>query len=129
MAGRGPAPNPDAIRRNKRPEAPLDTDDVAPAPDLNGDWPESVVERWNTWATSPQARSFFATDWLRLKMLVPLWAAYDAEPSTKLLAEIRLNEERLGATVADRLRLNLKPAEKVERPKTPASKRRGLKAV
>jgi hypothetical protein len=46
-------------------------------------------------------------------MLAPLVQAYWEEPKTSILAEIRLNEERLGATVRDRqsLRMNLKPAE------------------
>ncbi len=41
-------------------------------------------------------------------MLAPLVEQYFAEPKTGLLAEIRLNEERLGATVADRMRLRMR---------------------
>jgi hypothetical protein len=41
-------------------------------------------------------------------MLAPLVEQYHEEPKTALLAEIRLNEERLGATVADRQRLRMR---------------------
>ncbi len=48
---------------------------------------------------------FIATDWERLIMLSELVDAYWADPSPKLMAEIRLNEQLLGATVTDRRRL------------------------
>lgn len=48
-------------------------------------------------------------------MLAPLVEAYWSDPKPAILAEIRLNEERLGATVRDRqaLRMQVKanPAE------------------
>ncbi|MFE0151397.1 hypothetical protein ACFWY5_29920 [Nonomuraea sp. NPDC059007] len=42
-------------------------------------------------------------------MLAPLVEAYWEEPKPSILAEIRLNEERLGATIRDRqaLRMNI----------------------
>jgi hypothetical protein len=51
-------------------------------------------------------------------MLAPIVDAYWLEPTTKLLAEIRLNESLLGATHVDRMRARIK----VEAPKptTPA---------
>jgi len=44
-------------------------------------------------------------------MLAPLVEAYWQDPKPALLAEIRLNEERLGATVRDRqsLRMTVEP--------------------
>lgn len=51
-------------------------------------------------------------------MLAPLVQAYFAEPTTKLLAEIRLNEGLLGATHADRLRARIK----VEQPRARSAK-------
>lgn len=48
---------------------------------------------------------FTVTDWQRLAMLAELVEAFFSSPSAALMAEIRLNEERLGATPTDRLRL------------------------
>jgi hypothetical protein len=51
-------------------------------------------------------------------MLAPLVEQYHAEPKPALLSEIRLNEERMGATVADRQRLRMKlEGPKENRPK------------
>lgn len=46
-------------------------------------------------------------------MLAPLVEAYWQDPKPALLAEIRLNEERLGATVRDRqsLRMTVSPGD------------------
>lgn len=74
-------------------------------PPANGEWPE-VVERWYvTWATSPQATTFLATDWQRLHMLAYQVLDYYRTLDRGILAEIRLNEASLGATVVDRRRL------------------------
>jgi hypothetical protein len=51
---------------------------------------------------------FTATDWQRLHMLAPLVEQYFAEPKQALLAEIRLNEQLLGATVVDRQRARMR---------------------
>ncbi|WP_436776036.1 hypothetical protein [Yinghuangia sp. YIM S09857] len=40
-------------------------------------------------------------------MLAPLVEAYWTDPKPSILAEIRLNEERLGATVRDRQALRM----------------------
>ena len=73
-----------------------------------GDWSEAAADWWSTWATSPQAGSFAATDWLRLRMVLPLVERYFAEPNRQDLAEIRLNEARLGGTLEDRNRNRIK---------------------
>jgi len=77
------------------------------------DWSARATTYWETWRTSPQAQLFTATDWQRLAMLVPLVEQYwnDPIPDRGVLAELRLNEERLGATVADRQRLRVKVEE------------------
>ncbi len=72
-----------------------------------------TITWYETWRRAPQAAAFVGTDWQRLHMLAPLVDAYFAEPSTKLLSEIRLNESLLGATHVDRLRARIK----VEQPK------------
>lgn len=61
------------------------------------------------------------TDWERLQMLAPLVEAYWESADKNLLAEIRLNEERLGATVRDRqsLRMTFKDPDKERAEKAP----------
>lgn len=71
-------------------------------------WAPEVVRWWETWRRSPQASVFEATDWQRLAMLAPIVEAYWRDAEVKLLAEIRMNEERLGATVTDRMRARMK---------------------
>ncbi|GAA3473897.1 phage terminase small subunit [Nonomuraea roseola] len=111
MAGQGPAPKDNRVRRNAD---SVDTITLAESPTdvprLRGYARYSAATRawWDTWANSPQAAVFAPTDWMRLSMLAPLVEQYHEEPKTALLAEIRLNEERLGATVADRQRLRMK---------------------
>lgn len=122
MGGMGPPPAERKRHRNKDTFAEgvvtVPADVEADAPELPG-WESYSTEtlRWyNTWAASPQAALFTPTDWQRLHMLAPLVQEYFAKPSTKLMAEIRLNESLLGATHLDRLRGRIK----VETPK-PAS--------
>lgn len=115
MAGRGPAPK-DPEKRQRRNEDTIPTTELAPdakpnrAPALPGArLLSAATRRWyRTWATSPQAVVFVATDWQRLHMLAPLVEAYFAEPKQTLLAEIRLNEQLLGATVVDRQRARMR---------------------
>jgi len=81
-----------------------------------------TIAWYETWRRAPQAAAFVGTDWQRLAMLAPLVDTYFLEPSTKLLAEIRLNESLLGATHVDRLRARIK----VEQPKAPAAPPAGV---
>jgi hypothetical protein len=60
---------------------------------------------YRTWAKSAQANFFTPTEWQRLWMLAPLVESYFKEPTTAKMAEIRLNEAKLGATPDDRARL------------------------
>lgn len=124
MAGNGPAPSENKRRRNKD-EYEEHAVTVADDGDVYG--PElphaalygpQTLTWYETWRRAPQAVAFIGTDWQRLVMLAPLVDAYYLEPSTKLLAEIRLNEGLLGATHADRLRARIK----VEQPKPEATK-------
>jgi hypothetical protein len=71
-------------------------------------WLPQVVTWWETWRNAPQAQVFEATDWGRLAMLAPIVQAYWKRPSAAALSEIRMNEERLGATVVDRMRARLR---------------------
>jgi hypothetical protein len=77
------------------------------------DWPAPVIAWWETWRAQPQAASFEGTDWQRLADLAPLRAMLlDRELSpgerVKILSEVRMNEERLGATFTDRQRARIR---------------------
>lgn len=119
MAGYGPPPSENKRRRNADTFADqavtVQADDEVHGPELpDAEAYSSRTVRWyETWRRSPQAAAFLPTDWQRLEMLAPVVELFFAEPSTKLLAEIRLNEGLLGATHVDRLRARIK----VEQPK------------
>lgn len=83
------------------------SDRVAKPPPLPGTGKFSAdTRRWyRAWACSPQATLFGVTEWQRLHMLAHLVDRYYASPSPSVLAEIRANETKLGATPDDRLRL------------------------
>lgn len=59
---------------------------------------------WKTWRSAPQAALFEDTDWSRLATLAFIFDGNVRRPSAAAMSEIRMNEERLGATYADRLR-------------------------
>lgn len=99
------------------------TDDGAVrGPDLldatGRDWSEPTKRWFETWRRSPQAQLFEATDWERLLTLVPLVEYYHSapKPPAAALSEIRLNEERLGATYVDRMRARIR----IEQPESGA---------
>ncbi|GAA0627283.1 hypothetical protein HPO96_36935 [Kribbella sandramycini] len=71
------------------------------------DWDADVRRWYDGWRTAPQAQIFTATDWQRLALLAPLVERYFADPKPATMSEIRLNEERLGATHVDRLRARI----------------------
>jgi hypothetical protein len=76
-------------------------------------WPEPVIAWWETWRRQPQAVSFEDTDWQRLADLAPLrelLGSDDLSPAerVKILTEVRMNEERLGATYTDRQRARIR---------------------
>jgi hypothetical protein len=72
----------------------------------------SATRDWyKTWGRSPMAVLFASTDWQRLAMLAPLVDGHFREPSVKVMTELRLHENALGATVMDRQRLRLRICE------------------
>ncbi|WP_189333228.1 hypothetical protein [Actinoplanes ianthinogenes] len=88
----------------------LPRDGEVRGPDLGGSrqYTDETVEWYETWRRSPQAAIFEDTDWQRLRMLAPLVDSYFRRPSKAAFEEIRLNEERLGATVVDRMRARMR---------------------
>jgi hypothetical protein len=121
VAGHGPPPSENKRRRNEDEFADhaitvADDGDVH-GPALPDEYGERTAAWYETWRRAPQASAFTGTDWQRLAMLAPIVDAYWAEPSTKLLAEIRLNESLLGATHVDRMRARIKV--EAPRPRAP----------
>ena len=110
----GPTPKPDSKRERTNaptfPSTELRAGQVE-APDLpnRSELLPMTCLWWDTWAGSPQAEHFLATDWLRFLVLVDTVEAYFAGDLTKL-TEIRLNEKEFGATPESRLRLRMKQA-------------------
>jgi hypothetical protein len=120
VSPRGPVPAESPQRRNKT-GARTVTDAPPEFPPLPGAelYLPQTRSWYETWCTSPQASTFAATDWMRLHMLAPLVDAYWQKPSKDLMAEIRQNESKLGATGEDRQRLRMK----LEQPKPPETEK------
>lgn len=102
---------PDGQRRNRN-KSPHEHRTVIPdgeirGPALKGTWDQSVLDWYEVWRRSPQAALFEETDWMRLQTLASIVQAYHRRPSAAALSEIRMNEERLGATYTDRMRARI----------------------
>jgi hypothetical protein len=113
MAGLGPIPNQQHqrerdTRRRQADSVTVTRDDVVRGPELRPGYGPETLAWYQTWRTSPQAQLFEATDWSRLALLAPIVDAHWSRATPSALAEIRLNEERLGATYVDRLRARMK---------------------
>ena len=108
MAKRGPTPKENPQRRNDGPARTIGGKVVAPELPGAAYYSERTLVWYATWCSAPQASQFGPTDWQRLHMLAPLVEAYFANPTKDLMAEIRQNESKLGATAEDRQRLRWK---------------------
>lgn len=118
MAGRGPAPKEHHqrerdTRRRQADAATVTYDGVVRGPEL----PESIVDPhpetliwWETWRVSAQAQLFEATDWEALKRAALLqdYVWKSPKPSAAAISELRLIEERYGATYLDRQRAKIR---------------------
>jgi len=125
MAGNGPLAKDQHQRerntkRHQADTATVSQDDEVRGPDLEGDYLPQTHRWYNTWRTSPQAQLFETTDWLRLILLASLVNQYFVFPTTAALAEIRLNEERLGALYADRQRAKIRITPREQDDETPS---------
>lgn len=85
-------------------------------------WRPLTAEWFETWRSAEQATLFLPTDWNRLTMLAEIVDNYFIFPTKDLLGEIRLNEEKLGATVVDRLRARIRVVDDADA--APAAARR-----
>lgn len=141
MAGRR-APAKEILSRpndQARREASMTTvaaDGVVRGPDLpEGEWHPRTLAWWQTWRTSPQARTFLPTDWEALAEAALLHTRmWNGEVS--VAPELRLRVAKHGATLEDRqkLKLSIDPDEVPDAglPKVsidPGRKRRLLRAV
>jgi hypothetical protein len=124
-----------------------------PADGYQGDYPKlpsghhrSTRKWYETWARSPQAAAFIDTDWQRLQQLAfvvdelysPTLDFRDKPimPAIAVLAEIRQQEQKFGATVLDRASLYMtierpedKPAAANEQSQRSAARRQALHVV
>lgn len=120
MAGRGPAPKENAVRRNAVDLSHFEGDEDVPDKlkklFKRDGYSVATLRWWDTWGESDQAESFKTTDWMRLQMLAPLVEAYFRRPGHNALAEIRQNESLLDATVTDRMRLRMNRKDSSDKP-------------
>jgi hypothetical protein len=113
MAGRGPAPKEQHqrerdTRRRQSDVVAVSQDGEIRGPELVGPFSDETQAWYLDWRVAPQASLFTNTDWRRLLLLAPIVDSYFRKPSAAALSEIRLNEERLGATYVDRLRAKIR---------------------
>ncbi|MFI5877544.1 hypothetical protein ACIBAH_34945 [Streptomyces sp. NPDC051445] len=107
---RGPAPKPNAQRRNVHEHA----QELAPAAQPGRELPRvlgvttgGAKRFWKTWSTSPQTVHWVETDWAELEITTKLVDEF-FKGDTKLAGEIRQRVSKWGATVEDRNRLRIK---------------------
>ncbi len=118
MAGVGPAPKKDAIRRNKRPEfTQLQQDGEVRGPELPEDvllntkgepteWHPMTRRWWENWRRSPQAsRMLSDPDWDYLLDTALIHHNMWKNGRWDFASEVRLRVAKFGATPDDRNRL------------------------
>lgn len=129
MAGRGPAPKPSYLRQRTN-HKPGSATIVAPAkpkkaPKLSNpdgrEWHPLTLEVWKRAWASEMSGQWLASDADALGRVAILWDEFYKSPDAKVMAEIRLQEQRFGLSPLDRSRLQweVSRAEEAER-KRPA---------
>ncbi|MFC4501739.1 MULTISPECIES: hypothetical protein [Streptomyces] len=107
---RGPAPKPNAARRNVHEHAQelgADTQPGRELPRVLGITTGGAKRFWKTWSQSPQSASWVETDWAELEITTKLVDEF-FKGDTKVAGEIRQRVAKWGATVEDRNRLRMK---------------------
>lgn len=120
MAGNGPAPKEDPVRRNAPtvPMTELEAQEAVYGPELPEgiSWHKRTVEWYEAWRRSPQAIVMVDSDWESMietaVIHTKFWrtaADFTATPAslTNLSAELRRRMAQFGATYEDRLRLRM----------------------
>lgn len=137
MAGMGPPPKPAHLRQraNRRAGSGViracanQAAPKIPNPDSRK-WHPLTLLAWKHAWESPMASQWLVTDADALGRLALLWDQYYNTPDSKVLAEIRLQEQRFGLSPLDRSRLQwevsrAEEADKRQRPH-PQSHRRSM---
>ena len=112
MAGIGPPPKPAHLRQrtNRKPGGATITaladPSIPPIPNPDGrKWHELTLKGWEHAWSSPMASQWLETDIDALGRLAVLWDEFYQDPDGKVMAEIRLQEQRFGLSPLDRSRL------------------------
>ncbi|GAA0406283.1 hypothetical protein GCM10010357_29070 [Streptomyces luteireticuli] len=115
---RGPAPSPNARRRNAT--HALGEHELTPTsgegralPDALGITTGGARRFWKTWASAPQTQHWLETDWAELEITTKLVDEFYSG-NVRLAGEIRQRVGRWGATTEDRARLRMNFDEQVE---------------
>ncbi|MFD9563394.1 hypothetical protein [Streptomyces sp. NPDC059994] len=110
-ARRGPAPNPNSVRRNK--DHALGEHKLSGQSSTGRELPKALgittsgAKRfWKTWASAPQTEDWMDTDWAELEIVTKLVDAFYLG-DMKLAGEIRQRVGKWGATTEDRARLRM----------------------
>lgn len=114
MAGRGPAPKPNALRRHRdnNPVTTLTfTKGSQPLLPADRDWHPITVDWWRTWGESALSDHMTQVDWNVLRSTAVFVDKIWTTGSTEAAKEVRLREESFGASIAARLRLRMQFAE------------------
>ena len=109
MAGIGPPPKPAHLRArtNKKPGAASITapeqPEIPPIPNPDGrKWHELTVRAWDNAWSSPMSSQWLETDVDALGRLALLWDEFYRKQEPKVMAEIRLQEQRFGLSPLSR---------------------------
>ena len=112
MAGRGPAPKPSHLRQrtnHKSGSATIEAPDKPKVPTIpNPDgrvWHKLTIESWKRAWSSEMSGQWLAADADVLGRVAILWDEFYKAPNSKVMAEIRLQEQRFGLSPLDRSRL------------------------
>lgn len=113
MAGMGPPPKPSHLRQRSNKKAGAHTITAADTPKIpvipNPDgrtWHKLTLTAWTNAWSSAMASQWLETDIDALGRLALLWDEFYRAPSdSKVMAEIRLQEQRFGLSPLDRSRL------------------------
>lgn len=110
-ARRGPAPKPNAVRRNTdhalgEHSLSLPSGEGRALPKALGVTTGGAKRFWRTWASAPQTEHWLETDWAELELTTRLVDAF-YQGDVKLAGEIRQRVGKWGATTEDRARLRM----------------------
>ncbi|MGW1867938.1 phage terminase small subunit [Streptomyces mauvecolor] len=122
---RGPAPNPNARRRNT--DHALGEHGLSHGSGEGRALPKALAIEtggakrfWRTWASAPQTEHWLETDWAELELTTRLVDAF-YQGNVRLAGEIRQRVGRWGATTEDRARLRMNFDQQTEQEAVQAS--------